>query len=79
MKLPAFFSSWKKSIPGWTLLSEPPLASAAANTPETAEFEVSGLPLSATLFLYAGFSRSLKVFGAGLTRFELKPIEIAPQ
>ena len=51
MKLPAFLSCLKKSMPGPTSFSEPPFASAAANTPDTAEFEVSGLPFSATLFL----------------------------
>ena len=64
-------SCLKKSMPGPTSLSEPPFASAAANTPDTAEFEVSGLPFSATLFLYADPRRSLNVFGAGLTRLAL--------
>ena len=58
-------------MPGPTLLSEPPFASAAAKTPAIAEPDWSGLPLSATLFLYSGFSRSANVFGGVLTRPEL--------
>src|SRR2546429_9009015 len=79
MKLFFFFSGGKKPIPGETFVSEPPFASAAAKTPATAEPDVSGLPFRATWFLYAELSRSLKVFGAGLTRLALKPIETAPQ
>ncbi len=71
MKLPTCLHFWNQSTPGLTLLSEPPFASAAANTPATAEFEVSGLPFSATLFLYSDFSRSANDFGGVLTRLAL--------
>jgi hypothetical protein len=43
----------------------------SSRAPDTAEFDVSGLPFRATLFLYAGFRRSLNVFGAGLMMFAL--------
>ena len=56
-------------MPGATLLSEPPFASAAANTPAIAEPDVSGLPFRATWFLYSGLSRSANVFGGLETRF----------
>ena len=71
IQLPALFSLAKKSIPGPTLVSEPPLASAAANTPATAEPDVRGEPFNATWFLYSGFKRSWNVFGGFLTRFPL--------
>ena len=51
MKLPACFAFANQSMPGPTFESEPPFASAAANTPAIAEPDVSGLPFSATWFL----------------------------
>ena len=71
MKLPDFFNCEKKSMPGPTSFTEPPLPSDAAKTPATAEFDVSGLPFSATLPLYSGFSRSFHVFGGFEIRFWL--------
>jgi len=71
MKLPDFFSAAKKSMPGPTSLTEPPLPIDAAMTPETAEFDVNGLPFIATLPLYSGFSRSFHVFGGLLIRLPL--------
>ncbi len=71
MKLPLFFSCEKKSMPGCTLPALPPFPIAAAMTPDTAELDVSGLPLSATLPLYSGLSRSFHVFGGLETRFRL--------
>ena len=59
--------------------SEPPFAIAAEKTPATAEPDVSGLPLSATLFLYSDFSRSAHVFGTFETTARLTPNEITPQ
>ncbi len=49
MKFPTDFSFAKKSMPGPTFVSEPPFASAAPNTPATADPEVSGEPFRATL------------------------------
>ena len=49
LKLPAFFNCANQSMPGPTLLVEPPFESDAARTPAIAEFDFSGLPLSATL------------------------------
>ena len=40
-------------------------------TPETAEFDVSGLPFIATLPLYSGLGRSFHVFGGLLTSYLL--------
>ncbi len=67
MKLPDFFRAAKKSMPGPTSWSEPPLPSEAAMTPETAELEVSGLPFMATWPLYSGLVRSFHVVGGLLT------------
>ena len=53
------------------MLVEPPFASADAMTTDTAEFDVSGLPLIATLPLYSGLSRSANVFGPFGTRLWL--------
>ena len=49
------------------LLSEPPLASAAAYTAENAALACVGLPLIATWFLYIGLSRALNEVGATFT------------
>src|SRR6476646_6818998 len=79
MKLPTDLHFANQSTPGATLLSEPPFASAAANTPAIAEPDVRGLPLSATWFLYSGLSRSANDLGGFLTRFPLYPIVTEPQ
>ena len=50
-KFPASLSFLNQSRPGWALSSDPPLASAAAQTAETAWFEPVGSPASATWFL----------------------------
>src|SRR3546814_19936665 len=57
-KFPASLSFLKKSRPGWTLSIAPPLARAAAQTPEMAWFDCVGSPDKATKPLYSGFSRS---------------------
>ncbi len=57
-KLPAFLNWLKKSTPLLMSSSEPPLARLAIITPFSAALACVGSPLSATLFLYAGFSRS---------------------
>ena len=64
-KLPAFLRSEKKSTPGWMSSAEPPLASEAMTTPLNAAPAWVGSPLSATLPLYSGLSRSFTVVGAG--------------
>ena len=61
------------------LLRLPPFAIEAENTPATAEPDVSGLPFSATWFLYSGLSRSFQLFGAFLTTAPLTPNEVTPQ
>ena len=66
MKFPELFSCAKKSMPGPTLVSEPPFASAAEKTPATADPDVSGEPLSATLPLYSPLSKSFHVLGGDL-------------
>ena len=58
-------------MPGLTFDVEPPFAIAAAMTPETAEFDESGLPFMATLPLYSGFNRSFHVLGGLLIRLPL--------
>ena len=58
-------------MPASTSCAEPPFASAAAKTPAMAEPDWSGLPLRATLPLYSGFSKSLKLLGGLLMRFWL--------
>ena len=60
-------------------LRPPPFAIAAENTPATAEPDVSGLPLRATLFRYSGFSRSFQLRGTLLTTAVLTPNETTPQ
>src|SRR5579883_1618841 len=64
---PFALSLAKKSMPGWMFSSEPPLASAAAQTALNAAFALVGSPLMATLPLnaatFAGLVRSAKVFG----------------
>src|SRR5438093_1354052 len=62
-KLPASLSFLKKSRPGVALSSEPPLAMAAAHTPEIAWFETVGSPARATWPLYSGLRRSLQSCG----------------
>ncbi len=49
LKMPSEFSLWKKSMPGWMLSAEPPLARAAAQTASNAALALVGSPLSATL------------------------------
>ncbi len=66
MKFPELFNCAKRSMPGPTLFSEPPFASAAEKTPAMAEPDVSGEPLSATFPLYSELSRSFQVFGGVL-------------
>ena len=58
MKLPASFSSPKKSTPGAMSSAEPPLAIEAIITPLNAAPASVGLPLSATVPLNSGPSRS---------------------
>ena len=48
----------KKSMPGWMLSAEPPLASAAMTTPLKPADALSGSPFRATLPLYFGSARS---------------------
>ena len=60
-------------------LSEPPLASEAANTPEKAAFALRGSSFSATLPLYSGFIRSLQSAGTCLTTSRFAPKPITPQ
>ena len=77
MKMPSELSFLKKSMPGWMLVAEPPLASAAAQTASKAALALVGLPLRATLPLYAGLSRSLIVLGqVPPTLAALQPIEM---
>ncbi len=64
-KLPAFFSLPKNSTPGAMSSAEPPLPSAAITTPANAAPAWVGSPLSATLPLYSGLSRSATLAGAG--------------
>ena len=64
-KLPAFFSSPKKSTPGAMSSAEPPLAIAAIITPLNAAPAWVGSPLSATLPLYSGLSRSASEVTSG--------------
>ena len=78
-KLPALFSCAKKSIPGPMSLSPPPFAIDAEKTPATADPDESGLPLSATLFLYSGLSRSFHDFGTFETTAVFTPNEVTPQ
>ena len=77
LKMPSEFSFLKKSMPGWMLVAEPPLASAAAQTASNAALALVGSPLSATLSLYAGLSSSLIVFGQVPPTFAaLQPMEM---
>jgi hypothetical protein len=64
-KLPAAFSFLKNSRPGVTSSPDPPLASAAITTPWNPADAWVGLPLSATLPLNSGLSRSLTPVTAG--------------
>ncbi len=64
-KFPALLSWVKKSTPGLMSSAEPPLPSAAMTTPVKAAPACVGSPLSATLPLYSGLSRSLTLVGAG--------------
>lgn len=73
--MPSFLSLPKKSMPGWMLSNEPPLASAVAQTALKAALALVGSPLRATLFLYSGLSRSASDVGQ-LATFEVsQPIE----
>ncbi len=58
------------------LLSEPPLDSAAAKTPEKAALACVGSPFRATSPLYSGLSRSAKVFGQTAIFVALQPMEM---
>ena len=64
-KLPAALSFLKNSTPGEMSSAEPPLASEAIMTPPKAAPAWVGSPLSATLPLYSGLSRSATVVGRG--------------
>ena len=58
MKLPLSASFFQKSMPGWMLSAEPPLASAAMTTPLKPADALVGSPFSAILPLYFGSARS---------------------
>ena len=57
-RLPLSESFLKKSMPGWMLSAEPPLASAARTTPLKPAPALVGSPLRATLPLYFASARS---------------------
>ena len=67
LKLPAFLTFTKKSMPLPMSSRLPPLASEAAHTPLNAAAACVGLPLSATWPLYCGSSSALNVVGQILT------------
>ena len=75
LKMPSEFSLWKKSMPGWMLSAEPPLASAVAHTDSKAELALVGSPLRATSPLYIGLSNSLIVVGQTLILVALQAID----
>src|ERR1051326_3973742 len=64
---PLALSLAKKSMPGWMLSIEPPVARAAAHTAQNAAFAAVGSPLMATFPLYAatfaGLTRSANEVG----------------
>ncbi len=64
-KLPAALSWRKNSTPGAMSSAEPPLPIEAIITPAKAAPACVGSPLSATLPLYSGLSRSATLVGAG--------------
>ena len=74
-KLPAALSLRKNSTPGAMSSTEPPWDSATISTPENAAPAWVGSPLSATLPLYSGLSRSL-TSATGGTLAESKPIDM---
>ena len=70
--------SWlKNSTPGAMSSADPPLASDAITTPCMPAAAVLGLPLSAIMPLYSGFSMSATVAGAA-TLFASQPIDMKP-
>jgi len=76
LKMPSLLSFLKKSMPGWMSVTEPPLATAAAQTALNAALALVGSPLSATLPLSLGLSSSLIVVGHGtLILAALQPID----
>ncbi len=80
LKFPLLSSAWKKSTPGLMLAADPPLLTAAAQTPDSAALADSGLPLRATSFLYAEDFSADHVVGHGVdpSRFRLQPNEMNP-
>src|SRR3954453_23680718 len=79
-RLPLFATSPHHFTPGEMSCSEPPFASAPAQTPANADAAWVGSPFSATLPLYSGFGRPAGVFGlgAGAPSLALQPIERYP-
>ena len=78
-KLPESLSFLKKSRPGWTLSTDPPLAIAAAQTAEMAWFDLVGSPDRATWPLYSGLSRSCHDFGTFFTTAVLVSNDMTPK
>ncbi len=76
LKIPSEFSFLKKSMPGWMLSAEPPLARAAAQTASNAALALVGSPFSATSPLYFGLSSCLIVVGQTLIFVALQPMEM---
>ena len=62
-------------MPGAMSSSEPPLASAAAQTPANADAGLGRVAVQRDLPLYSGLARSASVVGQVATSLALQPIE----